>query len=71
MEEDSTSSIQENNSPQPGISILVPATKNITPLDSVSEHTNKRDLSDIIDTEAEDMAKTPKNKTLEEAGKLV
>ena len=71
MEEYSTSTIQENNSPQLGTSSLCLAAENIIHLASVSEHTKKRVFFDIMDTEEEDTTKTPKKKKLEERGKLV
>ena len=54
MEEDSTSPTQGNNSPPPDTSSLCPAVEKVTPLASVSEHSNKRDFTDVMDIEEED-----------------
>ena len=71
MEEDSTSPIQGNNSPPSSTSSIAPAVEKITPLAPVSEHTNQRYFSDVMDKEEEDKSNTPKNKRLEEPRKLV
>ena len=71
MEEYSTFSIHGNNSPPPRTSRLDLATENITPLASVSEHSNKRDFYDVMDTKEEDKSNTQKKQNLEEARKLV
>ena len=71
MEEDSTSPMQGNNSPPPGTSILNPIAEKIAPLASVSENSNKRDFSDVMDTEEEDTTNTPKKQNLDDARNLV
>ena len=65
VEEDATSPMQGNNSPPPGTSSLGPSAEKVTPLASVSKHTNKRNFSDVMDREEEDTAKTPKKQKLE------
>ena len=65
MQEDSTSSVREVTSPQPGTSNLVPAAEKVTPISSCSERTNKRDFSDAMYTEEEDTTRTPKKQKIE------
>ena len=38
---------------------------------SVSEHSNKRDFSNVMDIEEEDTTNTPKKQNLDDAGQLV
>ena len=71
MQEDPTSLIHGNKSPPLGTSILGPVSEKVTPLASVSEHSNKRDFSDIMDTEEEDTTNTPKKQKQDDAGKMV
>ena len=71
IHEDSTSYVREITSPWPGISNLVSVAEKITPLSSCSERTNKRYFSDVMDTEEEDTARTPKKQRIEEEGQLV
>ena len=54
MEEDLTSPLQGNNSPHPNTSSLGLVVEKVTPLASVSEHSNKRDFSTIMDREEEE-----------------
>ena len=71
MQEDSTSSVKEVSSTQPDPSSIVPTSKRITLVGSCSERTNKRDFSDVMETEEEYTTKTPKKNKVEETGKLV
>ena len=50
MQDDSTSSMKEVNSLQPGTSSIVPVLERITPIANCCEKTNKRDLSYAMDT---------------------
>ena len=71
MEENPTSPMQGNNTPTHGTSSLGLVVEKVTALSSVSEHSNKRDFSDVMDTEEEDATNTPKKQKLDDARKLV
>ena len=58
--------MREASSTQPDPSSIFPAAEKIIPISSCFERTNKRDFSDAMDTEEEDIAKTPKKQKIEE-----
>ena len=60
-----------NNSPPPSTSILGPVAEKVTPLSTISDHSNKRDFTDVMDIKEEDTTNTPKKLKLDDAGKMV
>ena len=60
MQQHSNSSMKDSSSTQINPSTIFPAAENITPIESHSKRTNKRDFFDAMDTEEEDTTQTPK-----------